>query len=519
MKKFVYLILGSVLAAVALSCSRLPVDTLPEGLIAFRQEGFPLFNASVQTKATVVDESTLNTSGFNVSCTTGSTGSESSVWNNVAFSKSDSYFVAGGDGKWWPTTDPGYHFYGSNAALTFNADGCTVAATNATDVVCAYLPSPTYKSMNTLAFQHIFARITDVTFTAIDGYTISNISVTIVPNTGGTYNLRTGNGQTDGTGWSSLIEGSATTIANSTPGTKSNDLYLVPGSYRITASWTATKGAYSQTFSNKYCDIDVVGGKCNVITANLIGDASAIEFSVSVAAWGSNTIAIGNFPTEDPPPTFGGLMIAPAPLYYNGSAFIIKDDDWNHTSYNSKYGLTNGSYYFYGNQTRNVSGVSYGGYDDWHTPSRTEFESIISTSRTGSTINGVSGCCFALIQLTGVTHAYTSSPIGVLFAPDGVVFSGMSKTFNWNVKSTSGNTGVTLQQLNEYLGLGCAFLPETGCNNLGSTWYTGGGFYWSSNTSYGQEMYCLWIGESRLETSSQSYGSYYFSVRLVRNVE
>ena len=295
MKHFNHIVLISLLALIG--CQKADIaNTLPEGLIAFRQEGFPLFNASIQTKATVVDESTLNTSGFNVSCTTGSAGSESTVWNNVAFSKSDGYFVAGGDGKWWPTTDPGYHFYGSNAALTFNADGCTVAATNATDVVCAYLPSPTYKSTNTLAFQHIFARIGTMTFSQIEGYTISNISVYVTPRTGGTYNIRTGAGQTDGTGWSGISSGDAVNIAAQDPGSKSNDIYLVPGRYTLTASWVATKGAYSKVFSNKTCDVDIVAGNINNITASLTGDATAISFSVTVSPWTSNPINIGTYP-------------------------------------------------------------------------------------------------------------------------------------------------------------------------------------------------------------------------------
>ena len=267
------------------SCSKGGLEEgISDGLIAFRQSGL-LFSASAETKATEATESTLNSSGFYVSCTIGSAGSETNVWNNVAFSKSGSYFVAGGSGKWWPDANPSYHFFASNAALTFNAGGCTVAATNATDVVCAYMPSPTYKSRNTLQFKHIFARITDVTFSAADGYTISGISVYVTPKTGGTYNLRTGSGQTDGTGWSSLTTGSATAIANSTPGTKSNNLYLVPGRYVLTASWTATKGDYTKTFSNKTYEVNIVGGKCNVITASLVGDASAIEFAVSITPW------------------------------------------------------------------------------------------------------------------------------------------------------------------------------------------------------------------------------------------
>lgn len=183
-----------------MSCNK--ADTgYSEGMIAFRQVGLSSeLDVTVATKATEVTGSTLNSGGFNVSATTGSAGSESSAWNNVAFSKVGDYFVGTGSGKWWPTSDPGYHFYASNTDLTFAAGGTTVAAINEADVVCAYLASPTYNSTNTLTFEHIFARITDVTLTAVEGYTITGVSVYVTPKTGGTYNLRTGAGRSDGTG-------------------------------------------------------------------------------------------------------------------------------------------------------------------------------------------------------------------------------------------------------------------------------------------------------------------------------
>lgn len=291
-------ILASLMAlSLLLSCSKAPAPSEPLGQIIFRTQ--PKITVDVQTKASVVDQAALVASGFKVSATTGEAGSESAVWTDVAFSKGTEYFHAAG-GKWWPSTDPHYHFYASNFALTHTAGGATVSASNDVDVVCAYLPDPTYNQPNTLAFKHIFARITDVTLTAIDDYTITNISVTITPKTGGTYNLRTGADQTDGTGWSTPTVGEPVTIANTTPGTKSNDLYLVPGNYELTANWTASKGNYTKTFSNRTCDIDVVGGAINSISAQLTGDASEVVFSVNVTAWGSHDIDLGIYGQQQP---------------------------------------------------------------------------------------------------------------------------------------------------------------------------------------------------------------------------
>lgn len=91
-------------------------------------------------------------------------------------------------------------------------------------------------------------------------------------------------------------------------------------------------------------------------------------------------------------PTFAGLEICPAPLYYNGTGFEIKDTDWNHDSYNSEYGLQAGSYYFNWEQCHNVK------INGWRLPTRAEFEKLITTStsvRPGSTYdagsNGVYG--------------------------------------------------------------------------------------------------------------------------------
>jgi hypothetical protein len=290
-------IVASLMAlSLLLSCNKAPSPSEP-GQIVFRTQ--PKITVDVQTKASEVNQAALVASGFKVSATTGEAESETAVWTDVAFTKGTEYFQASG-GKWWPSTDPNYHFYTSNITLTHTDDGATVSATNDVDVVCAYLPDPNYNEPNTLAFKHIFARITDVTLTAVDDYTITNISVTITPKTGGTYNLRTGADQTNGTGWSDLVSGSPVTIANTTPGTKANDLYLVPGTYTVTATWTATKGNYTKTFSNRTCDIDVVGGAINSISAQLTGDASEVVFSVNVTAWGSHDIDLGIYGQQQP---------------------------------------------------------------------------------------------------------------------------------------------------------------------------------------------------------------------------
>lgn len=232
------------------------------------------FNVAAEdlTKASVVDASTLASSGFYANATTGSVGSEPEVWTNALFTVSDGRYRS--EGKVWPEGgNPGYHFYASNVALTYSSSGPTVAASNATDVVCAINDSPAYKSANGLSFYHIFGRIGSVVVSKEDGFAISGISIRLTPVTGGTYNLRQGYGHTDRTGWSSLTEGSPVTIATQVGG-NANDVYVVPGTYTVTASWTATKNGTSHAFSNKTIDITVSAGEHNTITLTLGGGQS-----------------------------------------------------------------------------------------------------------------------------------------------------------------------------------------------------------------------------------------------------
>ena len=215
------------------------------------------------TKASAV----TSLSSFYVSASNGSTSSQTNVWSSVQFTQVSGSSPAVYKGsKVWPTSNPSYRFYASNVPLTYDQSGAQVSATNATDVVVAYLAvsNVTYKAKNTLTFKHIFARIGTVTVTAESPFTISNVNITITPVTSGTYRLFYDD-------WYSMTTGSATTIA-SAAGTNNNDLYLKPGIYSLKASWTATNGSYTETFSNKYVDITLVEGKVNNITCTLSGN-------------------------------------------------------------------------------------------------------------------------------------------------------------------------------------------------------------------------------------------------------
>ena len=112
--------------------------------------------------------------------------------------------------------------------------------------------------------------------------------------------MRLGAGQTNGTGWSSPDIGTETTICSlssalepSASYTHPNDVWLVPGSYTLTAEWTATKDDYTETFTGKHATVNLTAGKINSISASIVGDATELVLGVSLTPWGTNSVDVG----------------------------------------------------------------------------------------------------------------------------------------------------------------------------------------------------------------------------------
>jgi len=524
--KRIYLFLIALVSLVPVSCERLSdAKREVEGSsdeIVFRVGG-PAASASVETKATAVSATDLN-AGFKVSCVKGSAGSDTEVWSNRSFTKDGDVWKGG---SWWPLTDESYRFYAvypSTYTMTYAAGGPTIAASTTHDIVAAYASAPTYKSSNTLSFDHIFARVKNMTVTATGGYTISNVTIYITPKVSGTYNLYTGHGQTNGTGWSSTATGSAVNLANATPGTKTNDLYLVPGTYTLTASWRAVKDQYTEDFESMTVDVALMGGKTNNISVNLTGNGTEIVLTVSVTDWSDNAVDGGTFPVVEPA-TFAGLEFAPGPLYYDGTEYVIFDD-WNHSSFGSSYGkVTNSTFFSYVEMGELFEKEGYtledgsidnllDPFDGWRLPTQAEWATLTTgdypgTSREGSTVNGVSGAKFAILQLSGVTHSDYSSPYGLLFFPDGKTITGMALSgINDMLEKTA---GVSELALGTYLDQGCVFLPMSG-EHVNDNFYNGGNrvYYWSSTkfgsgTSYGGIFLMLYGSDNGCDLTFQNY--------------
>lgn len=214
---------------------------------------------------------------------------------------------------------------------------------------------------------------------------------------------------------------------------------------------------------------------------------------------------------------FGDVQFSAGPLYYGSNGYEIKDS-WNYDSYNSVYGKSNGSYYFnyieMGQLFEDAGfSTSYGNienmidpFDDWRLPTDTEWTTIIGLTRSGATVNNTANKHYAVIELTGITYAGSSTPQGILLFPDDETITGETLTY---MDNSSVNTGITSSQLNTYLNQGCVFLPFGGYYNSG--WNSGDSYL--SSTEYDTTNANI----LSLITGNSSKSTAYYPVRLIRN--
>ena len=326
-------------------------------------------------------------------------------------------------------------------------------------------------------------------------------------------------------------------------------VYLVPGTYTLTASWSVQNDFFYESISNMTVDVELVAGKTNNISTVLSANIGQIEVSLSPFETEGRALECRFLP-----PTFAGLQIAPSPLHWTGTTFEILDDDWNHDSYGAGYGTgendNDDSYYFTYNELgkffdsrgenfgetgypvrpfdNNNNKVSYHGYDDWRAPTVDEWRVIFggdykgSLPRPGSTVNGTTSCLWAVIQLEGVLHAGTTTPLGILLFPDNADISGVPLSGFNNKTTYSVNSGITNTQLQNYLDQGCAFLPASGWRDNYTDFSNGGedGYYWSGTASAGPCYYLLFLSSGiNPDATRQYYAGQMNPVRLVRTAE
>lgn len=235
--------------------------------------GGDTIDMQVQTKTTAI---TTVPSSLYYSMTTGTLGSEETSKKGSTSGNVGSGKIA--TGVYQTLTSTFYNYYVSNAAITFSASGSTISAANTTDVIAGKVTS---KETNpSVKLDHVFARTGTLTLNTQSGYTLNNVSWSIESSsagTGGIYNIANGR-------WSSVTKLSSTAI------TKDSDMYLVPGDYTLSVTYTLSKGDWNQTF-NKKATVTLVAGKVNNISGTASGgNASEISITVTLTEWGTNNI-------------------------------------------------------------------------------------------------------------------------------------------------------------------------------------------------------------------------------------
>lgn len=226
------------------------------------------------TKATAVTSLANTTLYWGATTGGNAAGSESETVKYATSSGTSTSASKINTGKYQTASATSYNWYVSNVAFTTAASSSVTVSNNGTDVVVGRLFGNSTASP-AVTLNHIFARLCSVTVQAAEGYTVSSITATIVPNTSGVYNMRS-------LFWTSSVAGSSTSVANSAVGTKANDIYLVPGDYTVTLGWTAVIGNYTKTFSSVQKTVTLVQNRTNNLTVTLGGDAEVVTFTTSL---------------------------------------------------------------------------------------------------------------------------------------------------------------------------------------------------------------------------------------------
>lgn len=256
-------------AAAALSCQKAGTQLSGGKIVLCVEDGG--VQASVDTKATPV---TAIPSTLYWGATTGS-GAESVKWAAASATVSSGKISTG---KYQTATPTAYNYYVANR--TFTAGGTMSVPNNSIDIVAGRTASSTL-SFPSVTLNHIFARTGALTLNVPAGYTATSVSWRIkskgaISGTAGTYDMKSQS-------WTA-----ASTALSDQAFTGSSDLWVIPGTYTVTVSFTLTKGAFTKAYTQAG-DVTLVAGKQNNITATTNNDEAAqVSFGVSLSAWSNN---------------------------------------------------------------------------------------------------------------------------------------------------------------------------------------------------------------------------------------
>ncbi len=543
MKNCKYLLLFLLAMSLLASCNK-------EGLYSESREAISIAPVveNNKTKAVITGTTFPTSRSMVVSADLNAdTGGSGNYFSNETFTY--------GTSDWVPAHTYYWPLAGTLEMLAYSAGSASVTPTwtNATKLVlsCANCSADDIlvggltgakSSSKTIVFKHALSQI-KCTASANVGSTIKVKSITFNAKKGATLTVTKSAGSSN-VSVATALTGSATENAvlsggNVTVGTSAAAIgspILIPAQTPSSMTITYTMmngGAESPVMTvNKELSTSMTPG--NAYTFAIAFSVTGITVTATLTDWDSSTSQEIKVP--EPIYSFGGYMVAPGYLYYDGTEFKIADD-WRYNTANSVYGLNAGSTYFslsnlasYFNSTGsynyltgidNANTISYGGYDDWRIATYNELSMITQqgpgvTARNGSSVNGVGGKKYIGVSNDGIR--------GVLVFPDDEVMIGAAfPQYDWMGAS------FTEEDVQEYIDQGCIFFPMYGYFNEGS---------WTAVNSTAQRMLtssaCRYISNQyyfetftvSLNGGSQSAGpwsesiktSFYSPIRLIRDI-
>ena len=271
--KSLFCLTTAFIAVVCMSCGKEACDKL----ISFKAEDA---SAGVLTRVEAVTLSNLES--FNVLAAL--SGSYVYRWTAETVSKEGSTYTLD---KYWPASDPGYCFAASNGPLgSVDGDYSFVnVADMSTDIVAAASGPASYKAAAILSFRHILARVGGCRVEG-DSCELSDIGISITPAVSGKYVIGGGSNPSRAPGsWYESSTGPAVLLNwTSGPGFTDNGIYMIPGTYTLSFSWTAE----GPTPSGGY--VLFTEGTVTNMTVSLGLETTVPVVSVSTSSWIPNNV-------------------------------------------------------------------------------------------------------------------------------------------------------------------------------------------------------------------------------------
>lgn len=182
---------------------------------------------------------------------------------------------------------------------------------------------------------------------------------------------------------------------------------------------------------------------------------------------------------------------------------------------NAQYGISDSNFGSTNNEALKTDwGNAIG--SGWRTLNKEEWDYLLNTRSSGSTVNGTSNARYAYATInTDGTSVY-----GVILFPDGKNVYNSEATSWGNINSNSGgSTQCTSSQWSSLASNGCVFLPAAGFRDGSTFSYVGtDGYYWTSSSySSSSSVYYLHVyGGNALAPNTLGGRSRGHSVRLVK---